>query len=176
MVLGGCVIERCSSAGEHPAARLALPAPANPLPAFPAHTQIDTKANVCTVRWRPGSAHELALGSADHGVYLYDTRRTDAPVATFRGHRWVWAGGGELGPGLQAWAGLGAHTLPPADLNGKAAITACIPHPWCSRRWCLCASSHPSPCLLLAAPMAVPQEGCFIRSVLRLGRAGVRLH
>ncbi|KAL4424991.1 hypothetical protein ABPG77_002876 [Micractinium sp. CCAP 211/92] len=49
--------------------------------------QVDTAANVCAVRWRPGSSTELAVGSADHSVYLYDLRNTSAPVCTFQGHR-----------------------------------------------------------------------------------------
>jgi E3 ubiquitin-protein ligase RFWD2 len=49
--------------------------------------RLDLKANVCAVRWRPGSAHELAVGSADHAVYLYDLRRPDAPLAACAGHR-----------------------------------------------------------------------------------------
>ncbi|PSC71525.1 E3 ubiquitin-ligase COP1-like isoform X3 [Micractinium conductrix] len=49
--------------------------------------QVETSANVCAVRWRPGSSHELAVGSADHCSYLYDLRNTSAPVRTFKGHR-----------------------------------------------------------------------------------------
>lgn len=45
------------------------------------------KANVCAVKWRPGSEYELTVGSADHCVYLYDTRATAAPLATCAGHR-----------------------------------------------------------------------------------------
>lgn len=49
--------------------------------------QVDAKANVCAVRWRPGSSHELAVGSADHSAYLYDMRHTAVPLRTFQGHR-----------------------------------------------------------------------------------------
>jgi E3 ubiquitin-protein ligase RFWD2 len=49
--------------------------------------QLDLKANVCAVAWRPGSAHELAVGSADHAVYLYDLRRGGEALQTMRGHR-----------------------------------------------------------------------------------------
>lgn len=49
--------------------------------------QLDLKANVCCVKWRPGSAYELAIGSADHQVYLYDIRQPHAPVSIFQGHR-----------------------------------------------------------------------------------------
>lgn len=48
---------------------------------------MDAKANVCAVRWRPGSSHELAVGSADHSAYLYDLRHTAHPLRTFQGHR-----------------------------------------------------------------------------------------
>ncbi|KAL4457892.1 hypothetical protein ABPG75_012757 [Micractinium tetrahymenae] len=49
--------------------------------------QVDAAANVCAVRWRPGSSTELGVGSADHSVYLYDLRNTSAPVCSFQGHR-----------------------------------------------------------------------------------------
>lgn len=48
--------------------------------------QLELKANVCAVKWRPGSAHELAVGSADHMVYLYDMRHTARPRCSFLGH------------------------------------------------------------------------------------------
>lgn len=49
--------------------------------------QIDMKANVCAVKWRPGSEHELAVGSADHSVYIFDVRATAQPLSFFAGHR-----------------------------------------------------------------------------------------
>jgi len=49
--------------------------------------QIDVKANVCSVQWRPESAHELAVGAADHSVHVYDIRRPAAPVSTISGHQ-----------------------------------------------------------------------------------------
>lgn len=49
--------------------------------------QIDLRANVTAVKWRPGSAYELAVGSADHSVYLYDLRHPAAPLAALPGHR-----------------------------------------------------------------------------------------
>lgn len=63
--------------------------------------QLDLKANVCAVKWRPGTAHQIAVGSADHTVYLYDLRRADAPVASFSGHRKAvsyvrWSGENEI--------------------------------------------------------------------------------
>jgi hypothetical protein len=64
----------------------------------PAPMQIEAKANVCAAKWRPGSTHELAVGSADHCTYLFDMRNTSSPVCALAGHRcgWVgrWRGGG----------------------------------------------------------------------------------
>lgn len=76
-----------------------------PHPCMTHPSQVDAKANVCTVRWRPGSSHELAVGSADHSAYLYDMRHTAVPLRTFQGHRWA---GRELGgvarpPPLVGW-------------------------------------------------------------------------
>lgn len=63
--------------------------------------QLDLRANVCAVKWRPGSSHQLAVGSADHVVYLYDLRRPATPLASFAGHRKAvsyvrWAGENEI--------------------------------------------------------------------------------
>ncbi len=63
--------------------------------------QIDLKANVCAVKWRPNTAHQIAVGSADHTVYLYDLRRPDAALASFAGHRKAvsyvrWSGENEI--------------------------------------------------------------------------------
>ena len=53
------------------------------------------------MKWRPGSAHQLAIGSADHIVYLYDLRKPAAPLASFSGHKKAvsyvrWAGENEI--------------------------------------------------------------------------------
>lgn len=48
--------------------------------------QLDLKANICSVKWRPGSGHEIAIGSADHHVYLFDIRQPSAAVSVFAGH------------------------------------------------------------------------------------------
>jgi len=48
--------------------------------------QLDLKANICSVKWRPGSGHEIAVGSADHHVYLFDIRQPSAAVSVFAGH------------------------------------------------------------------------------------------
>lgn len=46
---------------------------------------IDMRANVCCVKYNPASAHEIAVGSADHSVHLYDLRNVSAPVHVFAG-------------------------------------------------------------------------------------------
>ena len=48
---------------------------------------IDVKANVCAVKWHPTSPNKIAVGSADHSVYLYDLRRQDQSLKVFSGHR-----------------------------------------------------------------------------------------
>ena len=48
---------------------------------------LDLRANVCCVRYDPGCAHTLAIGSADHGVHLYDSRQPRAPLHVFAGHQ-----------------------------------------------------------------------------------------
>jgi E3 ubiquitin-protein ligase RFWD2 len=63
--------------------------------------QLDLKANVCAVKWRPNTAHQIAVGSADHTVYLYDLRKPDAALASFAGHRKAvsyvrWSGENEI--------------------------------------------------------------------------------
>ncbi|XP_031493720.1 protein SPA1-RELATED 4 isoform X1 [Nymphaea colorata] len=47
---------------------------------------IRTKANVCCVQFPPNSAHTIAVGSADHKVYLYDLRNTRVPCCTLVSH------------------------------------------------------------------------------------------
>lgn len=49
--------------------------------------QFDLKSNVCAVKWHPTSAHEIAVGAADHSVYVYDLRKYDACLRTFTGHK-----------------------------------------------------------------------------------------
>ncbi|KAH7306604.1 hypothetical protein KP509_22G021600 [Ceratopteris richardii] len=48
---------------------------------------IDMKANICCVKYNPGSSHHLAVGSADHHIHYYDLRNTLSPVHIFSGHR-----------------------------------------------------------------------------------------
>lgn len=47
--------------------------------------EIDLRANVCSVKYSPVNEHELAVGSADHNVLLYDTRRCASPLHVFSG-------------------------------------------------------------------------------------------
>lgn len=46
---------------------------------------VDMRANVCCVKYNPASAHEVAVGSADHSVHLYDLRNAFAPLHVFSG-------------------------------------------------------------------------------------------
>jgi E3 ubiquitin-protein ligase RFWD2 len=48
---------------------------------------IDTKANVCSVKFHPTNVNHLAFGSADHQVFYYDVRRLDTPLKVFKGHK-----------------------------------------------------------------------------------------
>ena len=47
--------------------------------------ELNVRANVCSVRYCPNSLHELAVGSADHNIMLFDTRRFTKPVALLSG-------------------------------------------------------------------------------------------
>ena len=63
--------------------------------------QFDLKANVCAVKWNPNSPYEIAVGSADHSVYLYDLRKYDTYVRSFSGHKKAvsyvrWSGNDEI--------------------------------------------------------------------------------
>jgi len=49
-------------------------------------SSIQTRANVCCVKFSPGSEHVVALGTADQAVLLYDTRKLDTPLASLQGH------------------------------------------------------------------------------------------
>ncbi|XP_059276946.1 E3 ubiquitin-protein ligase COP1-like isoform X1 [Lycium ferocissimum] len=48
---------------------------------------IDMKANICCVKYNPGSSVHIAVGSADHHIHYYDLRNTSQPVHIFSGHR-----------------------------------------------------------------------------------------
>ena len=48
---------------------------------------IDSKANVCSVKFHPLYSNFIAFGSADHHVHYYDLRNLKEPFHIFRGHR-----------------------------------------------------------------------------------------
>ncbi|GAB4859398.1 coatomer subunit alpha [Ancistrocladus abbreviatus] len=48
---------------------------------------IDMKANICCVKYNPGSSYYVAVGSADHHIHYYDLRNVSQPVHVFGGHR-----------------------------------------------------------------------------------------
>mmetsp|Transcript_4168 Transcript_4168/g.8045 ORF Transcript_4168/g.8045 Transcript_4168/m.8045 type:complete len:543 (-) Transcript_4168:796-2424(-) len=47
---------------------------------------IESRAQVCCVKFNPESENEIAFGSADHDVHVYDIRYTRQPRHVFRGH------------------------------------------------------------------------------------------
>uniref|UniRef100_A0A3N7FQ44 Uncharacterized protein n=1 Tax=Populus trichocarpa TaxID=3694 RepID=A0A3N7FQ44_POPTR len=47
---------------------------------------IDMKANICSVKYNPGSSIHVAVGSADHHIHYYDLRNISQPLYVFRGH------------------------------------------------------------------------------------------
>ncbi|KAL0300864.1 UNVERIFIED_CONTAM: E3 ubiquitin-protein ligase COP1 [Sesamum radiatum] len=48
---------------------------------------IDMKANICSVKYNPGSSIHIAVGSADHHIHYYDLRKISQPLHIFSGHR-----------------------------------------------------------------------------------------
>ncbi|KAI4341001.1 hypothetical protein MLD38_025782 [Melastoma candidum] len=48
---------------------------------------IDMKANICCVKFNPGSSNHIAVGSADHHIHYYDLRDVNQPLHVFSGHR-----------------------------------------------------------------------------------------
>lgn len=48
---------------------------------------IDMKANICSVKYNPGSSFHVAVGSADHNIHYYDLRNISQPIHIFNGHR-----------------------------------------------------------------------------------------
>ncbi|KAL1805870.1 hypothetical protein ACET3Z_028938 [Daucus carota] len=48
---------------------------------------IDMKANICSVKYNPGSSFHVAVGSADHHIHYYDLRNISQPLHVFSGHR-----------------------------------------------------------------------------------------
>jgi len=48
---------------------------------------LEAKANVCCVKFNPGSPYNLAFGSADHCVHYYDLRSTKQALNVLKGHK-----------------------------------------------------------------------------------------
>ncbi|KAI3466532.1 hypothetical protein Pfo_023195 [Paulownia fortunei] len=48
---------------------------------------IDMKANICSVKYNPGSSMHVAVGSADHHIHFYDLRKISQPLHIFSGHK-----------------------------------------------------------------------------------------
>ncbi|KAH9744987.1 E3 ubiquitin-protein ligase COP1 [Citrus sinensis] len=48
---------------------------------------IDMKANICCVKYNPGSSNYIAVGSADHHIHYYDLRNISQPLHVFTGHK-----------------------------------------------------------------------------------------
>jgi len=48
---------------------------------------IDMKANICCVKFNPGSQYHIAVGSADHHIHYFDIRNASMPLHVFSGHR-----------------------------------------------------------------------------------------
>ncbi|XP_010270052.1 PREDICTED: E3 ubiquitin-protein ligase COP1 [Nelumbo nucifera] len=48
---------------------------------------IDMKANICCVKYNPGSSIYVAVGSADHHIHYYDLRNISQPLHVFNGHK-----------------------------------------------------------------------------------------
>lgn len=48
---------------------------------------IDMKANICSVKYNPGSSYYVAVGSADHHIHYFDLRNPSAPLHVFGGHK-----------------------------------------------------------------------------------------
>ncbi|XP_022149595.1 E3 ubiquitin-protein ligase COP1 [Momordica charantia] len=48
---------------------------------------IDMKANICCVKFNPGSGNHIAVGSADHHIHYYDLRNISHPLHVFTGHK-----------------------------------------------------------------------------------------
>lgn len=48
---------------------------------------IDTKTNICCVKYNPESSKFVAVGSADQHIHYYDLRNTTHPLCVFSGHK-----------------------------------------------------------------------------------------
>lgn len=49
--------------------------------------ELDVRANVCCAQYGHSSAHQLAVGCADHRVHLFDLRNPSEALAVLSGHR-----------------------------------------------------------------------------------------
>lgn len=48
---------------------------------------IDGRANVCSVAFNPRVSHQVAFGSADHNIHVYDLRSMNKPLDVLKGHK-----------------------------------------------------------------------------------------
>ncbi|TPX77794.1 hypothetical protein CcCBS67573_g00921 [Chytriomyces confervae] len=48
---------------------------------------IESKANICSVKWNPVSDRHIAFGSADHHIHYYDLRNAASPLYILEGHK-----------------------------------------------------------------------------------------
>uniref|UniRef100_A0A7N0SXA7 RING-type domain-containing protein n=1 Tax=Kalanchoe fedtschenkoi TaxID=63787 RepID=A0A7N0SXA7_KALFE len=48
---------------------------------------IDMKAQICCVKYNPGSSFNIAVGSADRHIHHYDLRNVSEPLHIFSGHK-----------------------------------------------------------------------------------------
>ncbi|XP_024377012.1 E3 ubiquitin-protein ligase COP1 [Physcomitrium patens] len=48
---------------------------------------LDMRANICCVKYNPGSSNHIAVGSADHCIHYFDLRNASTPLYVFKGHR-----------------------------------------------------------------------------------------
>ena len=49
--------------------------------------EMQMRANVCCIAWSPTTAHDIAIGCADHKVRVYDLRRPHEPLYTLSSHK-----------------------------------------------------------------------------------------
>lgn len=47
---------------------------------------IDSKANVCCVKFNPSESNKIVFGSADHQIHYYDIRNLQRELFMFKGH------------------------------------------------------------------------------------------
>lgn len=100
------------------------------------------RANVCCVKFSPTSAHEVAIGSADHHVHLYDLRNPAQAVHVFKGTLFLLGLLQSLLACLQPLAPMSAvmHSCH----RCKLVATTCVPQ---------CGEHAPAPYMLRAPTM-----------------------